>query len=112
MEGRDDLARPEGLSRRGAKAYGVIRRFLKAYMYEYTGGCRAFYSPQEWKERGEEYGTDSVLVVVHDGGDLAYVFNMARASSNVFEAVNEALSRAGFHLEPCTGWYGAIYDDR
>ena len=40
-----------------------------------TGGSPAFYSTQEWKKRGEEYGQKSELIILHDGGDLAKYFS-------------------------------------
>ena len=75
----------------------------------YTGGCRAFYTAQEWAARGERYGTRAELVVVHDGGDLALFFNPDRGGWESTEAMNTALMQMGYYAEPCTGWYTAIY---
>lgn len=87
----------------------VARAIITAAKAEYAGGCRAFYTPQEWQARGEEYGCDSVLVVVHDGGDLAAAFNPAYEDDKTEEAVCKALKAAGYWAEACTCWYTAIY---
>lgn len=105
-----DLAMPEGLTAKGKKAYKAIMGLLESLGYTYTGGCKAFYSPKEWKQRGEDYGLQSVLIVVHDGGDLSAVFNDMYAAPGVMEAAGKALKDAGFYSEPCTCWYTAIYE--
>jgi hypothetical protein len=74
-----------------------------------TGGCRTFYSPEEWTERGESYGRESCLIVVHDGGDYASAFNYAYGDSTLMEAMRGALDAAGYYAEACTSWYTAIY---
>jgi len=131
-----NLDKPECLSPAGARAYDAIISHLdKNEMIDYisTGGCKAFYSPEEWSERRELYGTKSVLVVVYDGGDLRRSFNMDEAYDhgltylaylkeegieppsdfNAYKSVEkmqESLRLAGFYAEECTGWYAAIYE--
>lgn len=73
------------------------------------GGCKAFYSPEEWKERGEDYGTNSELVVVYDGGDLYEIFNPDSGNYKWFDRLNERLEKHGYWVEACTCWYSAIY---
>jgi hypothetical protein len=74
-----------------------------------TGGCRAFYTPQEWRDRGEEYGDQSLLIVVHDGGDLARFFNYDYGDYAAVGAMEAALREAGYYAESCMAWYTAIY---
>jgi hypothetical protein len=74
-----------------------------------TGGCRAFYSPTEWLERGEEYGHDAELIVVHDGGDLAPAFNLDYGAYDSFDSMARRLANVGVTAEACTCWYTAIY---
>lgn len=74
-----------------------------------TGGCRPFYSVEEWEDRGEQYGTSSELIVVHDGGDHARYFNMDYMDYKSVEEMNEALFEIGYYAEQCTSWYSAIY---
>lgn len=73
------------------------------------GGCKAFYTPEEWKERGEDYVTDAVLIVCHDGGDLAPLFNWDYCAYELREKMDEVLKKLGFFPEQCTSWYSAIY---
>lgn len=104
-----DLAIPNGLTAQGKKAAHAILNLLERQDSTYTGGCKAFYSPKEWRERGEAYGTDSVLIVVHDGGDLAYRFNYDHGCFGLVNEMAGALNEVGFYAEPCTSWYSAIY---
>lgn len=75
-----------------------------------TGGCRPFYTPAEWKNRGEDYGTESVLVLVHDGGDLARFCNSDYADLRAMEDFRSFLKSKNLYLEGCTCWYSAIYE--
>jgi hypothetical protein len=73
------------------------------------GGCRAFWTPEEWTARNEEYGTDSILVLVHDGGDLAPACNWDYGNYELSDKLTTALNEAGFYYEQCTSWYSAVY---
>lgn len=118
----ETMQMPEGLSPQGQKAYEAIMDHLRKNNATDTGGCKAFYSPQEWKDRGEKYGNGSVLVVVYDGGDHRRFFNLDsafiwnpitgqdQACYEWTEGMNEALSEAGLYYEECTGWFCAIYE--
>jgi hypothetical protein len=74
-----------------------------------TGGCTPFYSPVEWKAKGEEYGLNSRLIVVYDGGDLRHFFSYQSEATSLVQRMSEALNEAGYWAEPCTVWYSAIY---
>ncbi len=104
-------ARPANLSPQGDKAYDTILAFLRQKGALETGGCKSFYSPEEWKARGEQYGRDSLLIVVYDGGDLPPYFSLDHSAPTYkrFEEMTAALEAAGFWWEECTGWYSAIY---
>lgn len=58
---------PEGLSPEGEKAWELVTTFFVENKMTDTGGCKTFYSPKEWQEKGNRYGTKSVLIVVYDG---------------------------------------------
>jgi len=73
------------------------------------GGCKAFYTPDEWVDRGERYGTESALIICHDGGDLARYFSYDYCIYECIEEMNSALEKIGYFAEQCTGWYSAIY---
>jgi len=106
---RNDLACPEGLDELGQKAHAAIVAELVRHRMTYTGGCKAFYSPAEWKARGEDYGLKSVLVVVHDGGAHAPAFNWDYGFDKAVEDMRKALEAVGCFVEQCTSWYSAVY---
>lgn len=108
-ETQNDIAKPQGLSEPGVTAWDAITSLLEAEDATYTGGCKAFYSPQEWEARGEEYGTKSVLVVVHDGGEVGRYFNYDKEDYKAIERMNAKLKSVGLWFESCTCWYSAIY---
>ena len=104
-----DLACPAQLSDAGRAGHATILAVLAKNDRMDTGGCKTFYSPVEWRERGEEYGLSAELIVVHDGGDVAALFNYDYDAINLQNEILLALSDAGLFAEPCTCWYTAIY---
>ena len=74
-----------------------------------SGGVRTFHSPESWRARGEAYGKGSVLIVVHDGGDLAPYFSDDYECYPAVDEMDKALSRLGAYAVQCTSWYTAIY---
>lgn len=105
----EEFAIPKGLSAKGRKAAQAILKVLKKYDAADSGGCTVFYTPARWKERGEDYGTESLLVVVYDGGDHRQFFNMDCERYKLHEEMRQALHEVGCYPEECTGWYCAIY---
>lgn len=99
---------PANLSETGAVAYSTIMNVLNKYEAE-SGGCKTFYSPAEWKERGEDYGKNSHLIIVYDGGDVGSFFNMNHERYKLYDEMQTALSEIGLYFEECTGWYAAVY---
>lgn len=105
----DDLRKPEHLPPLGEVAYRTIADFLKSHNRLHTGGCRAFYSPQEWLARREAHpGPHAVLIVVHDGGDLAPIFNWAYEDYALLNEMRSTLERQGFYCEAVTCWYSIV----
>ena len=105
-----DFDMPSGLSQNGKTAYNTIMAFLSEKSMNYSGGCKSFYSPEEWQDRGEQYGLQSKLIVVHDGGDLAPIFNLDYERYNLHDEMQSKLAEAGLFAEACTSWYTAIYE--
>jgi hypothetical protein len=105
----EDLKQPEGLSPLGIAAYDCIMNFLVKNNLTNTGGCPAFKSPQEWRDRGEECCRYSHLIVVYDGGDLREAF-MEDECYTVTEKLDHALEGLGLYFEHGTNWYGGIYE--
>jgi hypothetical protein len=106
-----DILIPEDLCDLGlAAAQAILRRATEDGGGEAdTGGCRPFYSPEAWREREEEYGTDSLLVVVHDGGCFAPYFNLDYRCYDKYEDMQKMLKPLGLYAESCTCWYSAVY---
>jgi hypothetical protein len=104
--------KPEGLSKLGEKAYqviiGVLSKEFGPEGYS-AGGGKVFYSPAEWKARGGEYGTNSELVIVYDGGDHARFFEYNYECYKLIEKMGSALNLAGIYTECCTHWYSSFY---
>lgn len=78
----------------------------------YGGGGCAFYTPEAWRERGEEYGCNAVLILVHDGGDLAMYCNYDYGAYKAIDRLADKLRAMGYYAEQCTSWYTAIYSDQ
>jgi hypothetical protein len=114
----EDLKAPEGLSERSLQAWETIVQFLVANDLTYTGGCGAFMDPKEWKERGGEYGTESVLVIFHEGSEVGQAFSMddcyeRGGGANCYaklEAMSDELAKIGLFAEQCTRRYSAVYE--
>lgn len=87
----------------------LARLILRTTGAKTGGGCRAFYTIGEWRERHEDYGLDSRLIVVHDGGDLAPWFNPAYGQNKQYARLRQVIEQAGYFIEPCTCWYSAVY---
>ena len=105
MPQSDDFRR-DHLSPEQQRLANLIRRVTGA---QSGGGCRAFYTLAEWRERNESYGLDSRLIVVHDGGDLAPWFNPAYCRNEQCSKLSREIERYGYFIEPCTCWYSAVY---
>lgn len=105
----DDFEMPADLTETGKRAYGLILDFLKENHLQFAGGCKTFYSPDEWKSRGESYGRDSQLIVVYDGGDVGNAFSFDMENYDMVEKLRVRLADAGLFSEQCTTWYSAVY---
>jgi len=104
-----DLAVPASLTEAGRKAAETILALLHTEGATYTGGCRLFYTPTEWVERGEQGGRNAVLVVVYDGADAARYFDHGRLNYNAIDRMDEALDALGLYAEPMHSWCAAVY---
>jgi hypothetical protein len=102
---------PTGLTRTGRlAARAIVRQLSRDGVTQATAERgQGFYTPQEWADRGEEYGRNSVLIVVHDGPTIAPWFNLDYMQMREWEAMLAALQDVGCWAEQCTSWYTAIY---
>ena len=108
----DDWTIPTGLTRQARAAAKVIRDFAAEQGLTAAGG-RVFYTPAEWRQRGEDYCRDAELVIVYDGADISAAISMDRAmdyrSYAALDQLAERLAARGLHLEEGTVWYAGLY---
>lgn len=100
---------PEDLDPLGRTAAETLRDFFAENGITGHGGGGKFYSPREWAARGERYGTESLLIVTHEGGNHAGAFNLDYQQYALFDAMVRRLDTIGVFCEACTSWYSAIY---
>jgi hypothetical protein len=106
----EDLRMPRGLSDAGKAAYTKTMSFLRKHNMIYTGGCRAFYSPEYWAKHEDFDSTNAILVIVHDGGELSYVLNWDKQTDyKIMEAYREHMSE--YLVEQINSWYSAVFID-
>ena len=120
-----DLHIPTDLSQRVQSLATDIVALLERDGATYTGGCRTFYTPQEWQERGEKYGEGSDLIVVYDGSDVAAHFSYDACYDRYdrsavkdlasdydtygrCERMAALLKRHGFYSEEGTRWFSVV----
>lgn len=75
-------------------------------------GANAFWKPADWKERGEQYGCNGELVLVHESSDLAPYCNFDCQQYDKMDQMVLALQKIGMYVEACTHWYSAVYKIR
>jgi hypothetical protein len=100
---------PEGLCRAGLKAAEALRDYCIKHKLTYAGS-RVFYTPDQWKQRGEKYGTDSLLVCVYDGAECRRALALSGEDYRHVDAFAAILNDIDVFAEECTGWYAAIYN--
>lgn len=101
-----DTSKLEGISLQAAE---TILDVMRKHGEPHSGGCKCFYSPEEWAARGEDYGQNAVLIVVHDGGDQAKFFNWDYECYELIDEICKALAPLRLLVEQHTCWYSAIY---
>ena len=105
-----DFACPDGLSPEGVKAWGTVVRLLQEKDDLHSGGhTHVFYSPAAWRAKGDGYGLDSELVILHDGGTHAAYFNYNYGNHSAINCMRQAMTEQGLYTEGCTSWYSAVY---
>ncbi len=118
--GPDPLACPEDLAQPvppGRLAHEAIVEVLRRDGATFTGGCRPFYSPAEWRKLGREScGEACVLIVCYEGGSaVAPYFSHDYDADNSYvhhEKMRVALEAAGFWSEEHRSWYAAVYPEK
>ena len=103
-----DLAIPDDLSEKGRLAAETIVKVLNAFSGNNTGGCETFFTPDAWKKRGEKYGGESELIIVHEGGAAPF-FDYDYCQYHLIDRMTNELNKVGVYSECCTRWYSAVY---
>ena len=107
----EELSIPEDILQNVKNALLEIRDFAGS-MWDRppsTGGCKAFYSPQEWRDKGWEVGEKVLCVVCHDGGDLAPLFNLDYQDYKAFEKMDQIFRRRGIYAEAISSTHTHIH---
>ncbi len=97
----DKFAIPSDLSPRACEAAEIILAQVRNMGLEDDISGRMFYSPSEWRERGERFGLNADLIVVHDDG-----FKLAP-----FHAAKQELGKKGFYYEEAETWYSVVLNE-
>ena len=103
-----DFQMPDNLSVKGAAAYvAIVRQLIEMGLTEANG--RVFYSPKEWhRERGENYGLGSELVICHDG-PIGRAFSYDQEDYKSIDKMVAALDPLELYTEQGTSWYSAVF---
>ena len=110
----DNWTIPEGLNEHGSRAAELIRNFCLE-RHRTSTEQQVFHDPKTWDR--SEYGKESVLVVLHEGGDHDSCINLDGAYENgprgdcyrLYEALDALLRKNGLYLEQCYRWHSAVY---
>lgn len=105
-----DFACPDGLSPEGVKAWGTVVRLLQEKGNLHSGGhTHVFYSPAAWRAKGEVYGLDSELVILHDVGSHAAYFNYNYGNHSAIKCMRQALTEQGLYTKVFFDSNAAVY---
>jgi hypothetical protein len=97
----EELAIPDDIPQNVKNALLELRGFAGSLWDRpaVTGGCKAFYSPQEWRDNGWQVNEKVLCVVCHDGGDLAPLFNLDYQDYKAFDKMDQIFRRRGLYAE-------------
>ena len=104
---------PTGLSREARKLAFNLRGLARRFRW-FTGGQKVFWSPKQWRDKGEPFGKGAELIILHEGGDHAQFFSLDHAYESSkpyedFEFMIQYLKQRGFWAESLYRWSTAIY---
>lgn len=97
----EELALPKDIPQNVKNALMEVRDFAGSLWDRpaSTGGCKAFYSPQEWRDKGWEVNDKVLCVACHDGGDLAPLFNLDYQDYKNYDKMVRILHLRGLYPE-------------
>jgi hypothetical protein len=85
---KDELAIPAGLPENVQNFCRELRNSMRERGEEGCGGCKAFHSPSDW---ALPRGSLAVLVVLHEGGNMAPRFNTDYEVADLYAEVDNML---------------------
>jgi hypothetical protein len=104
-----EFAMPERLSPEGQRGWKIITDFLRQRRLTHSGGhTKVFYSPDEWKAKGEDE-TGGELFIVHDGGEHARAISWEAEDEKTRERLQSLLRPAGLFMEQLTYVTSGLY---
>jgi len=94
-----------------------IKKFITDFATKHYGSAKDidFYTPQEWADRGEQYGVNSEMVIVFEGNPLYHTLNMLDVMGDFgpnisrYDLFTEQLAELGFYIELGHSWNAGIY---
>ena len=102
---------PTGLTRESRAIAYAIRKVAEQNQWN-SGGQKVFWSPAEWREKGERWNSD-ILNLLFEGGDHAPSFSLDysynRNGYSDYELMLELLKEHGVYSEQYFSWAGGIF---
>ena len=78
--------------------WNFLHELCRRFDITYTGGCRAFYTREEYAVLEGGVPSNTAAVIVHDGGDLSYLLNTNKCDTKEqFARYNAACALAEEH---------------
>ncbi|MAI05006.1 MAG: hypothetical protein CMA07_04785 [Euryarchaeota archaeon] len=103
---------PTGLTRKGRLIAYAIRKVAMDNQWS-SGGQKVFWSPAEWRDKGERW-VSPILNMLHEGGDHAPSFSLDYASWGAgyepYEKMVKVLQKHDVYYEQYFTWAGGVYD--
>lgn len=85
----------------------------------YTGGCKAFYSPEAFRENGihkflpsAPLPHDALIYIMCDGGDFAPLLNVAYEQFDMMNSFTRELKKRGYVIERINHIAYAVLEDK
>jgi len=98
---------------RAKEAYDKIVSILESEGCEGSG--LIVYSGEDWTARGERYGEDALIVIIHEEGDDCHYFSMDACYNtgrgyDGYETMFAALRESDLMNEQINSWSSAVHD--
>lgn len=106
----DELAIPQSVPTEVQDFCRDLRNSMRALGEEGCGGCKAFYSPEEWTQvSGNPVSRAALMVICHDGGNMAPRFNLDYEQYKLYDSIDPMLRPRGLWRDHMTSVESRIY---